>query len=196
MLDGVKRIDVKRIDAGPTDAGFPRGVRGGPDLLRTVFRSHPAGVAVVTVDSGGRPIGFTATSVVSVSADPPMVSFSIADSASSWPHLEVAETAVVHFLHSAQTELARTFATSGIDRFAPPTRWSRLSTGEPLLDDTAAWLRLRLEEPKRAGQAWLLLGLVLEGGTQDRPDPLLYHGGRFLRLSSDSRDASASGEQE
>src|SRR5699024_3781453 len=37
-----------------------------------VFRRHPAGVAVVTLLDDGRPVGFTATSLISVSAQPPI----------------------------------------------------------------------------------------------------------------------------
>ncbi len=44
---------------------------------KAVFRRHPAGVAVVTlVDPVTRElVGFTATSVISVSADPPVLAF-------------------------------------------------------------------------------------------------------------------------
>lgn len=55
-----------------------------PDLLRSVFRRHAAGVAVVTARGGAGPVGFTATSLTSVSADPPLVSFGISTGSSSW----------------------------------------------------------------------------------------------------------------
>ncbi|MDX2937767.1 flavin reductase family protein [Streptomyces ipomoeae] len=155
---------------------------GGAGLLRQAFRGHPAGVAIITVDAGARPAGFTATSIASVSADPPMVSFSIASTSSSWPHVRDAGTAVINFLHADQEELARTFATSGIDRFAASTNWTRLPTGEPLLDGVAGWLRVRLEEPIAAGQARLLLGTVVEGRVESGDSPLIYHDGRFLHL--------------
>ena len=48
-----------------------------PDLLKSVFRQHAAGVAVITAQRGGRPVGFTATSLNSVAAEPPLVSFGI-----------------------------------------------------------------------------------------------------------------------
>ncbi|MFE7431305.1 flavin reductase family protein, partial [Streptomyces sp. NPDC057545] len=55
-----------------------------PDLLRSVFRRHAAGVAVITA-AAGRPVGFTATSLNSVAAEPPLVSFGVGTSSSSWP---------------------------------------------------------------------------------------------------------------
>ncbi|MYV56734.1 flavin reductase family protein, partial [Streptomyces sp. SID3212] len=95
-----------------------------PDLFRSVFRRHAAGVAVITArggGAGGRPVGFTATSLNSVAAEPPLVSFGVATSSSSWPVIAEAEHLGVHILGDHQEELAATFARSGADRFAPPT---------------------------------------------------------------------------
>lgn len=41
------------------------------DDFKSAFRNHPAGVSVVTADPGDGPVGLTATSVISVSANPP-----------------------------------------------------------------------------------------------------------------------------
>ncbi|WP_461029145.1 flavin reductase family protein, partial [Streptomyces sparsus] len=60
----------------------------GGALLRAVFRQHAAGVAVITaVRPDGRPVGFTATSLTSVAASLPMVSFGVGTGSSSWPAL-------------------------------------------------------------------------------------------------------------
>ena len=55
-----------------------------PDLFRSVFRQHAAGVAVITAQ-GSHPVGFTATSLTSVAADPPLLSFGVGTGSSSWP---------------------------------------------------------------------------------------------------------------
>ncbi|WP_203918548.1 flavin reductase family protein [Rugosimonospora africana] len=151
-------------------------------LFRQVFRRHAAGVAVVTADAGRGPAGVTVTSLASLSAEPPLLSFSISATASTWPHLRDADTAVVHLLGAAHTELARTFATSGIDRFAAPTRWRRLPTGEPVLDGAAAWLRIWLEHRHPAGGSHLVIGLIEEVGIAEAGGPLLYHDGTYHAL--------------
>jgi flavin reductase (DIM6/NTAB) family NADH-FMN oxidoreductase RutF len=148
-------------------------------LFRQVFRRHAAGVAVVTTDAGRGAAGFTATSLASLSADPPLLSFSIAATASTWPHLRDADSAVVHLLGAGQDGLARTFAAGGIDRFAAPTRWRRLPTGEPCLDDAAAWLRIAIEHRHPAGGAHLIIGRVVEAGLAEPSGPLLYHDGSY-----------------
>ncbi|RIJ62650.1 flavin reductase, partial [Clavibacter lycopersici] len=64
----------------------------GQAAFRAAFRRHAAGVAVVTTrDAHGSPVGFTATSLASVSADPPLASFSLARTASSAAALAAAE---------------------------------------------------------------------------------------------------------
>jgi flavin reductase (DIM6/NTAB) family NADH-FMN oxidoreductase RutF len=151
-------------------------------LFRQAFRRHAAGVAVVTTDAGRGPAGLTVTSLASLSAEPPLLSFSISSTASTWPHLRDAGSAVVHLLGAAHAELARTFATSGIDRFAAPTRWRRLATGEPVLDGAAAWLRISLLHRHPAGGSHLVIGLIEEVGIAEAGRPLLYHDGTYHAL--------------
>ena len=88
-----------------------------PDEFKTVFRAHPAGVAVVALRHEGRPVGFTATSVISVSAAPPLLAFSLAATSSSWPAVSQAGTLAVSFLADHQDDVSSQL-TSGIDRFA------------------------------------------------------------------------------
>jgi flavin reductase (DIM6/NTAB) family NADH-FMN oxidoreductase RutF len=158
-------------------------------LFREVFRRHAAGVAVVTADAGRGAAGMTVTSLASLSAEPPLLCFSVSARASTWPHLRDAGSAVVHLLGAGHTQLAKTFATSGIDRFAAPTRWRRLPTGEPILDQAAAWLRISIEHRHPAGGSHLVIGRIEEAGLAEGGRPLLYHDGDYHVLSgTPSRD--------
>ncbi|MFF8831452.1 flavin reductase family protein [Streptomyces sp. NPDC015131] len=166
----------------PGAAGEPRPAT--PGLLRSVFRRHAAGVAVITA-RGERPVGFTATSLTSVSADPPMVSFGVGTSSSSWPVLAEAEYVGVHVLGEDQRDLAATFARSGADRFAAPTRWHAGPEGVPVLDGVLAWLVCRVVARVPAGDHRLVLAEAVAGepgGGGAGGRPLLYHGGRFNAL--------------
>lgn len=150
-----------------------------PERFRQAFRRHPAGVVVVTADAGRGPVGFTATSLSSLSLSPPLVSFGVGTSTSSWPHIERASTAVVNFLGAEQAGLATTFATSGIDRFAAPTRWRRLAGGEPVLDGVAGWLRLTVSGVVPAGDHRIVIARVDESWLDERRAPLLFHDGSY-----------------
>lgn len=168
--------------AGPT-----RDRSIGEHTFKRIFRGHPAAVVVITVDSGSGPVGFTATSLASLSAEPPLVSFGVNTKSSSWPHVRVSRTALVHFLGRQHEQLARDFATSGIDRFAT-TAWSRLPTGEPLLAGTAGWIRLRLQHQLAAGDSHLVIGEVIAAEPPASHDsdtassPLLYLQGAYGAL--------------
>jgi flavin reductase (DIM6/NTAB) family NADH-FMN oxidoreductase RutF len=153
-----------------------------PDLLRSVFRRHAAGVAVITAQDVEGPVGFTATSLTSVSAEPPLVSFGIGTGASSWPAIAGTDHVGVHILGEHQQELAATFARSGADRFGAPTRWREGPEGVPVLEDVLAWLVCRVVARVPAGDHRVVLAEVVLGDPAGAGRPLLYHQGRFNRL--------------
>ncbi|MET1007117.1 MAG: flavin reductase family protein, partial [Propionibacteriaceae bacterium] len=83
------------------------------DAFKSVFRRHPAGVGVITLAQEGRLVGFTATSVISVSAEPPLLAFSIDSRSSSWPSLALTDSVAISFLAAEQVDVSARFATSG-----------------------------------------------------------------------------------
>ncbi|GGW43084.1 flavin-dependent reductase [Streptomyces lucensis JCM 4490] len=162
------------------DLGAPR--LASPDLLRSTFRRHAAGVAVITARGAGGPVGFTATSLTSVSAEPPLVSFGIGTGGSSWPAIAEADHVGVHILGEHQGELAATFARSGADRFGARTAWREGPEGVPLLDGVLAWLVCRIVGRVPAGDHRIVLAEVALGDPTGTGRPLLYHQGRFTAL--------------
>lgn len=156
--------------------------------FRAAFRRAAAGVAVVTA-RGARPVGFAATSVTSVSLHPHLLSFNIARRASSWPTLAGTTHVGVHLLGEDQREIAERFAHGGGDRFAPPTRWLLGPHGVPILDDVLVWMVCRVDARVPAGDHVLVVAeaVVAEQVRQGRP--LLYHDGRYTRLTGDDAPA-------
>ncbi|WP_411575508.1 flavin reductase family protein [Streptomyces mutabilis] len=152
------------------------------DLLRSVFRRHAAGVAVITARGDAGPVGFTATSLTSVSTEPPLLSFGIGTGSSSWPTVCEAEYVGVHVLGEHQQDLATIFARSGADRFAAPTAWREGPEGVPVLDGVLAWLVCRVVARVPAGDHRVVLAEVLLGDPAGAGRPLLYHQGRYSGL--------------
>ncbi|WP_375424372.1 flavin reductase family protein [uncultured Friedmanniella sp.] len=152
-----------------------------PEEFRSVFRRHPAGVAVITGWSGDRPFGFSATSVISVSAAPPVVAFSVQASSSSWPGLAAADSVVISLLSAAQADLSARFATRGIDRFAAGG-WHRLPSGEPVVTGAASWLRGTVVERIPVGGSYLVAVRVVATGGAEQTDPLVYLDHAYHRL--------------
>jgi flavin reductase (DIM6/NTAB) family NADH-FMN oxidoreductase RutF len=150
-------------------------------VFRSVFRRHAAGVAVIT-SAGAKPVGFTATSLTSVAAEPPLLSFGISTGSSSWPTLAEAAHVGVHILGEHQEELAAIFARRGVDRFAPPTSWRSGPHGVPLLDAVSAWLVCRIVARVSAGDHRIVVAEAVAGDPEGPGRPLLYHEGRYNAL--------------
>ncbi len=155
------------------------------EAFRSVFRRHPAGVAVVALVHDDRPVGFTATSVISVSAEPPILAFAIADSSSSWPALAQASTVTINFLAADQVDISARFATRGIDRF-DGIEWSRLPTGEPVLRGVPSWIRGQVIERSPVGSSFLVALEALEVRQGGSVPPLVYHDRSYYRIDGDS----------
>ncbi|PUB31543.1 flavin reductase (DIM6/NTAB) family NADH-FMN oxidoreductase RutF [Promicromonospora sp. AC04] len=165
-----------------------------PEEFKTIFRNHPAGVAVVALQHEGRPVGFTATSVISVSAAPPLLAFSLASTSSSWPAISEARTLAVSFLADHQDDVSARFATSGIDRFADGG-WTPLPTGEPVIDGAVSWFRARVVQRTPIGDSYLVSLRALESNLtaagDDNPrepkaSPLVYKNRNYHRLGDDT----------
>ena len=152
------------------------------DAFKAIFRTHPAGVAVVTLNDGDRPCGFTATSVISVSVSPPVIVFSVQNSSSILPALMNAESVVIHFLDECHEALARQFATPGVDRFSGRD-WKRLQSGEPLLVGVESWARCTVIDRTQAGSSFLVQvqpeNITVGAGRT----PIIYHDRSFCRVA-------------
>ncbi|MEU4242347.1 flavin reductase family protein [Actinoplanes sp. NPDC026619] len=153
------------------------------DLFKTLLRRHAAAVVVVTA-AGEPPAGFTATSFTSVSLEPPLVSFCLADAASAARAVARAATVAVHVLHRDQETVARTFATRGIDRFATHGAWTPGPDGVPLLDGVLARIICRVARRVRAGDHTIVLATPISGDSHADPaaTPLVYHAGEYGRF--------------
>src|SRR5690554_6035262 len=86
-----------------------------PDFDQRFFRSalgrFATGVTIVTTQTAdGRPWGLTVSSFNAVSLDPPMVLWSLSNTASALPHFLHAERYVIHVLAASQLPLAKRFA--------------------------------------------------------------------------------------
>jgi len=164
-----------------------------PDAFKAAFRNHPAGVAVITADAGEGPVALTATSVFSVSIQPPLLVFSVSDISSSTPTIRKAATVVVHLLAAGQLEIAKRGATSGIDRFADKSLWTRFRTGEPYFPSAQTWIRGRTIKQVSAGSSTVIVVEALETNAgapaaeaQD-DQPLVYHNRTWHHLDQHTR---------
>lgn len=161
------------------------------DTFKSAFRMHPAGVAVLTADSGERPAAMTVSSLASVSTEPPMVTFSLSALSGPTATFLQSDTVVIHLLRAEQLWLAQLGAAPGVDRFADTTRWRRLPSGEPVFPDTYSWLRGRIVHRLEAGNSIVCVAHIVEASVPELEAPesatsgaLVYHARTWHQLSA------------
>jgi flavin reductase (DIM6/NTAB) family NADH-FMN oxidoreductase RutF len=150
-------------------------------------------VAIITADGPDGPVALTATSVSSISTEPPLLVFSLSSLSSATPAIVSASTIVIHLLDAHDIELARLASTSGADRFADAEQWTRLVTGEPVYHGARAWVRCAIVNRMSAGNSTVVAAHALQSSIQRDVEPgahgdaLVYHNRSWHRLGDHSR---------
>jgi 3-hydroxy-9,10-secoandrosta-1,3,5(10)-triene-9,17-dione monooxygenase reductase component len=153
-----------------------------PKLLRNAFGHFATGVTVITaLNAKNEPVGMTANSFSSLSLDPPLVLWSIANSASLFDDFIQAEYFAIHALSSAQESLSRQFSQKDGNRFENLV----IGTGEggvPLLEDYHALFQCkRYRQHLNSGDHAILVGEILAFDVKEK-NPLLFYRGKYRSL--------------
>jgi len=152
------------------------------DELRAFMRRVPAGVVVMTVDTGREQLGLTVSSLVSLSLEPPLVGIGIGRDAAMHELLREAGAFAVSLLAGGQEWLAQHFA-----RGVPPiAMWTGVPTEPgsvaPLLVGALAWLECRLVSEQETGDHSFFVGEVLTVRLGPQAPPLVYIDGSYRML--------------
>lgn len=157
----------------------------GFDAFAQAFRRHAAGVAVITaLDLDGRPVGFTATSLASLAAAPPLATFNMARTASSWPAIAETDHVAIHMLGLDD------FAVAGImagdhDRRFDGDHWEPGPHGLPILRGVTAWMVGRIVARTHVAENAMIAVQIEEGALGEPDEPLLYHERRYRALGAE-----------
>jgi len=153
-------------------------------IFLEAFRRHGAGIAVITLlKPDGTPTGFTATSVASLSAAPPLATFNMSQTASSWSSMKKDATLLIHMLGPENLDLATIMAGEASERFAGE-HWSPGPDGLPLLKGVSAWLHARIVDVMEVEFAAAVAVRILGGGVGDESDALVYQGREYRRTAA------------
>jgi flavin reductase (DIM6/NTAB) family NADH-FMN oxidoreductase RutF len=158
-----------------------------PAEFRRVLSHFCSGLTIVTSPGpgSGTPAGFTCQSFASLSLDPPLVTFSVARTSTTWPRIEPSGVFCVNILTTGQEALCRSFAVRGSDKFAGVQWTPGPATGSPVLPGSLAWADCTLEAVHPGGDHWIVVGRVRAVGTAE-PDaaPLLFYRSLFHRAAA------------
>jgi flavin reductase ActVB len=136
-----------------------------------------APLSVITVrDADGRRRGFTASSVTSVSLHPPLLLVGLSNDSSCRRALDLAAEFAINVLVDGHQEVARSFSTRDVDRFAghPFDNWP--DSDLPYLAGAAVAIRCAIADRIPVGDHQLVIGSPVAHLTDaDAGRPLLWY---------------------
>lgn len=153
-----------------------------PMEFRKALGAFATGVTIITARAAdGTPLGMTVNSFNSVSLNPPLVLWSLANSSLSFDAFCKAEHWAVHVLAADQEDLSGRFARRGEDKF----KGLELDTGVggiPLLKGCSARFQCRTASQYQGGDHVIFIGEVL-AFDRDETAPLVFHGGKYAHAT-------------
>lgn len=152
--------------------------------FRLAMRRVAATVAIVSAKHEGESHGTTATSVTSLSMDPPSVLVCFNQASRLHGFLQKQETFCVNVLHVNNIDVAKVFSSSAAsaERFAVGA-WRSDADGMPYLSDAQANLFCRKEQEVDYGTHTIFIGRVIKAVTREDISPLLYGDGHYRAMS-------------
>ena len=158
-----------------------------PPSLRVAMRQLAGGVSLVTVGEGEARRGFTATSVTSLTLEPPCILVCVNRKVSALPTIQERRRFGVSVLAEDHRHLAVRFSgatgVTGATRFAEG-RWIDVGSGVPLLADGLAAVACDLEETIERHSHLILIGAVTNVHVGSTGAPLLYAQGGYGRFAN------------
>lgn len=150
--------------------------------FRHALGCFATGVTIVTaVSPTGEQLGFTANSFNSVSMDPPMVLFSLAERAFSLKGFMASDHFAVNVLGESQVELSKTFATSLADKWAN-VDYETWDSGCPIILGAIASFECATRFRYDGGDHVIFVGEVTRMETTTDAEPLVFFRGSYRDL--------------
>ena len=154
-----------------------------PRTFRDTLGHYASGITIVSGHDDEGPIGFTCQSFYSVSMDPPLVSFSVMTSSTTYPRIRETGRFAVNVLSHHQDAVSSQFARKGTDKWSGIS-WQPTIAGNPVIDDTLMWVDCDIWAEHEAGDHVIVIGRVNEVSPPEwhRHEPLLFFKGRYRHL--------------
>jgi len=151
-----------------------------PSSLREAFGHFPSGVVAVAAEVDGVRVGLAASTFVPVSLDPPLVSFCVQNTSTTWPKLKDSPRLGISVLGEAHDIAARTLAAKTGDRFAGLETVT--NEGAVFIKGTGVWLGSSVEQLVPAGDHIIVVLRVCDVTVDPEITPIVFHRSGFRRL--------------
>jgi flavin reductase (DIM6/NTAB) family NADH-FMN oxidoreductase RutF len=157
------------------------------------MRHLPSGVCVVTIGEDEGRTGLTATSVSSLSAEPPTLFVSVSRASTSYAALARSRAFGVNVLASEHQDVADRFAgrggEQGLERYSA-RRWFTLESGVWLLSDAVAAFDCETEEIIERHTHAIVIGRVKAIAAPGGSSALVYWRGAYDQLGWSQEEIS------
>jgi flavin reductase (DIM6/NTAB) family NADH-FMN oxidoreductase RutF len=155
-----------------------------PDRLREAFGVFPSGVVAVAAEVDGVRTGLAASSFTSVSIDPPLVQFSVANTSKTWPDLRRATHLGLTVLADHHGDVCRQLA-GPVDHRFDGIEVSVSDHGSLFLDEGLARFDCTVYREVEAGDHTIvLLQLHAVEQASDVSLPLVFHRSGFAGVAA------------
>ncbi|UZX05405.1 flavin reductase family protein [Arthrobacter sp. CDRTa11] len=152
--------------------------------IRKAFSNFPSGVAAISAVVDGVPKGLAASSfTVGVSLEPPLVSFAVQNSSTTWPILRKAERIGVSILGINQESVCRQLASKNPNKF-DDIYYTATELGAIRIPGCTLWLDCSLYGEFPAGDHAVALLEVHDADFQMLESPLVFHESKFKGLEA------------
>jgi flavin reductase (DIM6/NTAB) family NADH-FMN oxidoreductase RutF len=152
-----------------------------PAALREAFGYFPSGVIAIAAEVDGALVGLAASTFVPVSLDPPLVSFCVQNSSTTWPKLKDLPVLGISLLGESHDAAARSLAAKTGDRFAGLETKST-DRGAVFIHGTSVWLESAIEDLVPAGDHTIVVLRVHDITVHEDVPPIVFHRSTFRRL--------------
>jgi len=154
-----------------------------PGRLREAFGVFPSGVVAVAARVDEQVVGLAASSFTSVSLEPALVSFSVANTSKTWPVLRRASHLGLTVLADHHDEVCRRLAGPLEHRFEGVDT-TTTEEGAVTLDDGLARFDCTIYREVEAGDHTVVLLRLHAVEALDASQPLVFHRSSFGRLEA------------
>ncbi|HKU12381.1 MAG TPA: flavin reductase family protein [Sinomonas sp.] len=149
-----------------------------PAMQRQVFGALPTGVTAITgLTEDGKPRGFVVGTFQSLSLDPPLVTFCVDKSSSTWPTLRSLGRFTANILSTEQLPVCRALSRKGDDKFAG-VDYEESPLGTPRIAGATAWIDCEVLSEVVAGDHYMIVGSI-ENLVPGEGEALMFRGGKF-----------------
>jgi len=150
-----------------------------PSTFREVLGHYPTGVVIVTaIHPDGEPLAMVVGTFTAVSMEPPLVAFLPMKSSVTFTRLSQCESLCINVLTGEQETIGRAVSTRTAKKL-DGIAWTLSPSGSPLLQDSLAWLDVRLEDKISAGDHWIALCRIENMAVNNPKAPLIFFQGGY-----------------